>query len=74
MKINLKDPRVDEAIKFVKNKHNITSDKSLYEIFKKNYHCEILQESEDVFCVNRYLYIIEEKYSTWFVLQFGEGK
>jgi hypothetical protein len=75
MRIDLKDPRVNEAIDFVKNNHNLPADKEFYEFFEEQYHCKIFSDPEDPFCLSLgYLDISEEKYSNWFVLQFGEGK
>ena len=71
MKINIKDPRVGAAVQLVKNKHQTASKKELNEIFEKQYHCKIVIEDE--FCTKGHLHISEEKYQTWFLVQFGDA-
>ena len=73
MRIDLKDPRVNEAVRLVKQKHNITSQTDLERIFEEHYHCKIFIDPKDYFCTTGHLDISEEKYQTWFILQFGEG-
>ena len=73
MKIKLSDPRVSQAIEVVKKKHNISHETEFTQIFEEQYHCKIVADPDDCFCTQGWLYISEDKYSNWFVLQFGEG-
>lgn len=73
MKIDLEDPRVHQAIRLVKETHNITSSRELEKIFEEKYHCKIVME-DDPWCTRGHLFISEEKYQTWFVLKFGDSK
>jgi hypothetical protein len=75
MIINIKDPRVSQAVALVKNNHNITKIVSteFEQIFESAYHCKIVVDPTDQFCTNGYLDISEEKYANWFVLQFGDS-
>ena len=70
MKIDIKDPRVSAAVRLVKTNHRPASNKELNEIFEKQYHCKIVIEDE--FCTKGHLHISEEKYQTWFLVQFGD--
>ena len=36
MIINIKDPRVNQAIEYVKNKHNVPEGKEFYQYLKSN--------------------------------------
>ena len=74
MRIDLRDPRVDEAIALVKARHNPKTAKELEEVFENTYHCRIVPDPNDIFCNHGHLDISEEKYQNWFVLQFGGGK
>lgn len=74
MRIDLKDPRVNEAIKEVQSIHNVPFGKKFEQIFEDHYHCKIVYDPNDVFCTAGGLYISEEKYSNWFVLKFGDSK
>jgi len=74
MKINLKDPRVDRAIKLVQDKHNVPFGKEFKRIFEEQYHCKIVPLTGDWSCTQGSLIISEEKYANWFVLQFGNGE
>ena len=72
MRIELKDPRVSQAIKLVQETHNVPFGKQFEKIFEEKYHCKIVSDPNDMFCTQGALYISEEKYSSWFVLQFGD--
>lgn len=74
MRINLRDPRVSQAIKLVQETHNVPFGRAFERIFEEQYHCKIVPEPTDTFCTNGSLHISEEKYATWFVLQFGGEK
>lgn len=71
MNIDLKDRRVSRAIDLVKNTHNVPFGREFEKIFEEKYHCKIISDPEDMFCINGHLRISEEKYANWFVLQFG---
>lgn len=72
MKIDLKDPRVDQAIALVKKEHMIPFGRAFERIFEEHYHCKIVME-DDPWCTRGHLVISEEKYQTWFLLNFGAG-
>jgi hypothetical protein len=72
MKIDLNDPRVNEAVASVKQKHDIKDFFELEKVFEEHYHCKIIYEDPPAYCKG-YLDIADEKYQTWFVLQFGVG-
>lgn len=71
MRINLNDPRVSEAIKVVKSSHKPQSHKEFEQVFEEHYHCKIIVDPTDQFCLFGELEISEAKYETWFTLQFG---
>lgn len=71
MKISIEDPRVWAAIQLVKDIHSPKTPKELSEIFEQHYHCKIVIE-DDPWCTRGHLFISEEKYQTWFVIQFGD--
>lgn len=70
MKIDLNDPRVSEALYRVKTLHKPKSAKELEEVFEKVYHCKIVSTNAPWY-TQGYLQISEEKYQTWFLLNFG---
>lgn len=74
MKIDLKDPRVSQAIEVVKSNHNVPFGREFERIFEEQYHCKIVPDPDDLGCTTGWLIISEDKYANWFVLQFGEGK
>lgn len=73
MRIDIKDPRVEQAIAFVKDKHNHPEDKAFYEIFEDQYHCKMVSNPEDPLCLTGWMEISEDKYLNWFILKFGNG-
>jgi len=73
MRIDLKDPRVIEAITVVKETHNVPFGREFERIFEEHYHCKIVPDPNDWTCTKGHLDISEEKYANWFILQFGEG-
>ena len=73
MRINLSDPRVSEAIKHVKEKHKV-SGANLTTVFEQEYHCRVVADSNDIYCNTGWLEITEDKYYTWFTLNFGGDK
>lgn len=73
MRINLKDPRVSEAIAMVQKVHNVPYGVEFEKIFEEHYHCKIIADPDDEFCTRGELDISEEKYTNWFILQFGDG-
>ena len=74
MRIDIKDPRVNQAIEYVKNKHNLPEGKEFYQVFEEQYHCKMVADPKDMLCLNGWMVISEDKYSNWFVLQFGNGE
>jgi hypothetical protein len=72
MIININDPRVSRAVKLVKETHKITDPKEFAKLFEDKYHCTLVYAPNDPFCTAGELHISEDKYSNWFVLQFGE--
>ena len=73
MKIDLNDLRVSEAIKVVKETHNVPLGREFEKIFEEHYHCKIIPDPNDWTCTKGHLDISEEKYKNWFILQFGES-
>lgn len=74
MRIDLRDPRVSQAIKLVQETHNVPFGKQFEKIFEEKYHCKIVLSPNDIFCTEGALYISEEKYESWFILQFGDKR
>lgn len=72
MIINIKDPRVFQAVKLVMETHKITDAREFEKLFEDKYHCTIVYDPNDPFCTAGVLHISEDKYTNWFVLQFGE--
>lgn len=70
MKIDLFDPRVGQAILHVKETHNIKTAKELEKLFEKVYHCKIVSTDAPMH-TKGYMEISEDKYQTWFLIQFG---
>lgn len=73
MRIDLTDPRVGKAIDLVKKEHNIPFGRAFERIFEERYHCRIVPDPNDMLCTRGHLVISEEKYQTWFLLNFGAG-
>ena len=71
--ISIQDPRVDRAVELVKKTHMPSSQAELERIFESQYHCKIVPDSDNPWCTTGNLYIGEDKYYHWFLLQFGEG-
>lgn len=72
MKIDLDDPRVDQAVQLIKETHKPANSAELEKIFEEQYHCKIYPDINNPWATSGYLYITEEKYYTWFMLQFGD--
>ncbi len=70
MIIDINDPRVDAAIKLVKENHQTKSAREFEKLFEEKYHCKI--EIDEPHCLTGRLVISEEKYQTWFSIQFGD--
>jgi hypothetical protein len=70
MRIDLFDPRVGKALMHIKESHKTSSAKELEEVFKRVYHCEIVS-TDPVGHTAGYMEISEDKYQTWFLVQFG---
>lgn len=73
MKIDLEDPRAHQAIRLVKETHNIPFGREFEKIFEEHYHCKIVMD-DDPWCTRGHLLISEEKYQNWFILKFGDSK
>jgi len=71
MRIRLNDPRVSKAYEVLKKQHNEYDAIKFAKIFENVYHCKVVADPEDVFCLNGWIDIPDEKYQNWFVLQFG---
>lgn len=71
MKIDLRDNRVEEAVRLVNKIHCPASDKELEEVFERVYHCKIVSTDAPLH-TQGYMEISEDKYYTWFLIQFGE--
>ncbi len=70
MKIDLSDPRVGDALSHVKIAHCPKNAKELEEVFEKVYHCKIVSTDAPLH-TQGYIEISEEKYQTWFLINFG---
>lgn len=70
MRIDLHDPRVFQAIQHVKESHHTSSAKELEQVFEKVYHCKVISTNPPMHTTG-YMEISEEKYQTWFLVQFG---
>lgn len=71
MLININDPRVEQAFVTLKAKHNEYDAIKFAKIFEDVYHCKIVADPNDPFCNSGWVDIPEEKYQTWFLIQFG---
>lgn len=71
MRIELSDPRVEQAFEVLKAKHNEYDKIKFATIFENVYHCRVVADPKDIFCLTGWLEIPDEKYYNWFVLQFG---
>jgi hypothetical protein len=71
MRINIYDKRVRTAFKTLKEYHKEYDDVKFAKLFEEYYHCKII--SDDPFGINGEIELSEDKYQTWFVLNFGEG-
>jgi hypothetical protein len=74
MILKLTDPRVNAAIVYLKQKHNIvsaTDHNNFVEIFENEYHCKIILDDHGVH--GGTMYIPDEKYQSWFVLKFEDS-
>lgn len=70
MLINVYDDRIKSAISALEREVGFCSEKDLKELFEDRYHCKVIPDLNDPFCVNGWIDMDDEKY-TWFVLQFG---
>lgn len=71
MNIELTNSRISRAVEVLKARHNEYDSIKFAKIFEDVYHCKIVADPNDLFCLNGWLEIPEEKYYNWFVLQFG---
>ena len=72
MKIPISTNNITKAIEAINpNSLNITSEQ-LAETFEQVYHCKIISDPNDFFCTTGWVEFEDEKYGTWFLLQFGD--
>ena len=71
MRIDLSDARVGQAFSTLKAKHNEYDAVKFAKIFEDVYHCKIVADPNDPWCTTGWIEIPEEKYYTWFAIQFG---
>lgn len=70
MIIDIKDSRVEQAVKLAKELNPGLSSREFEKVFEQKYHCRI--EIDMPQCLTGRLIISEEKYKTWFLIQFGD--
>ena len=70
MIIDIHDPRVEKAIELVKLHHPTKNYAKFEKVFEEKYHCKI--DIDEPNCLTGRLTISEEKYQTWFLIQFGD--
>lgn len=71
IKLPLNDARVSRAFETLKEKHNEYNSLKFAKLFEEVYHCKVVADPTDAFCLNGWLEIPEGKYYTWFAIQFG---
>lgn len=70
MIIDINDARVGQAIALAKELNPGLSSREFEKVFEERYHCKI--EIDEPLCNTGRLIISEEKYQTWFLIQFGD--
>jgi hypothetical protein len=70
VKIDLLDIRVSQALSLIKELHKPADWRELQRLCEEKYHCKVVYEDE--FGFKGHLDISEEKYQTWFLIQFGD--
>lgn len=71
MKIDLNNPAAIAAVKTVRELHGIGEDqwKKLEHTLEKEYKCKVIYE--DAYGLSGYMEMPDDKYTTWFLVQFG---
>lgn len=71
MILDIADPAVLNAATILREKLKIHPSEILAEKFEEYYNCRIIRNQEDPWALSGHLEFDEEKYKTWFLLQFG---
>jgi hypothetical protein len=71
-KISLDEARVSKALAVLKERHQVNTLEEISKIFEEVYHCRIIPDPTDPWCTSGWLEMSEEKYYTWFAIQFGD--
>jgi hypothetical protein len=71
VKIDLLDSRVGQALSQIKELYKPADWRELKSLCEEKYHCKVVYEDE--FGIKGHLDISEEKYQTWFLIQFGDA-
>ena len=71
MRINIHDKRVQLAFEILKEHHREYDDVKFAKIFEDHYHCRIIPN--DPFGITGDIELSEDKYQSWFILNFGSG-
>lgn len=72
MKLDLKNPIVQNAIASLKEEHGVLAWKELEHMLEKEHKCKIVYE--DAYGINGHLEMPEDKYMSWFVIKFGDAR
>lgn len=73
MRINIHDKRVQLAFKILKEHHKENDDTKFAKIFEEHYHCRIIPDPNDLFGLFGEIELTEDRYQSWFLLNFGAG-
>lgn len=71
MRIDLNDPIAIAALNVIQERHKVSNYKELEHIMEKEYKCKIVYE--DHYGLSGYMEMPDDKYTTWFLIQFGDG-
>jgi hypothetical protein len=75
IRIPLSDARVSQAYAVLKEEHAHADVDSLTfsEVFEHVHRCKVIADPNDSFCLTGWLEMTDEKYYTWFAIQFGDS-
>ncbi len=72
MKLDLNSPAAIAALKVVQEKHSTKNYKELEHVLEAEYKCRVVYE--DAYGLHGYMEMPDDKYTSWFLIQFGDIK
>jgi len=72
MKLDLNSQAAIAALNKVKEKHNVSEWKQMEHVLEKEYSCKIVYE--DQYGISGYMDMPDTKYTTMFLIEFGDLK